>query len=136
MSEEYKKPLPCIHSETSDYWEAARRHELLIRRCCSCGTHHFYPRGHCPTCLSPEVEWIKAQGHGVVYSFTVCHRPAPGFEADVPYNIALVELDEGVRMMTTIVGCSLDEIRIGLEVEVTFDDVTPEVTLPTFRPLV
>lgn len=135
MSEDYDKRLPYIHTETSDYWEGARRHELLVRKCRSCGRHHFYPRDFCPSCFSFDVEWAKASGRGTVYSFTVCHRPAPGFENDVPYNLALIELDEGVRMMSSVVDCPLDEIRIGMEVEVMFDEVTPQVTLPRFRPV-
>ena len=134
MSESQEKPLPHIHTETSDYWEGARRHELLVRRCGSCGQRHFYPRDFCPSCFSLDVGWTKASGRGTIYSFTICHRPAPGFEKDVPYNLALIELDEGVRMMSSIVDCPMEEIRIGMAVEVVFDDVTSQVTLPRFRP--
>ncbi len=133
MDERDERRLPYIHGETSDYWEGTRRHELLLRKCRSCGQHHFYPRDLCPWCFSPDVEWAKASGKGTVYSFTVCHRPAPGFEKDVPYNLALIELDEGVRMMSNIVDCPLDEIHVGMRVEVVFDDVTPQVTLPKFK---
>jgi uncharacterized OB-fold protein len=101
--------------------------------CRSCGQHHFYPRDFCPLCFSFDVGWTKACGRGVVYSYTICHRPAPGFEKDVPYNLALIELDEGVRMMSTIVDCPLEELSIGMAVEVVFDDVTSQVTLPKFR---
>ncbi|OPY67193.1 MAG: hypothetical protein A4E57_02435 [Syntrophorhabdaceae bacterium PtaU1.Bin034] len=136
MTREYKKPLPYIHDETKDYWDGAKRHELLIRRCRSCGLHHFYPRDFCPSCFSFDVEWVKASGRGTVYSFTVCHRPAPGFENEVPYNLVLVELEEGPRMMSNVVGCENEELRIGMRVEVVFDDVSSEVTLPRFRPVV
>jgi uncharacterized protein len=135
MNEGYEKPLPYIHSETGDYWEGTRRHELLVRRCRSCGKHHFYPRDFCPSCFSYDIEWTQTKGRGIVYSFTICHRPAPGFEKDVPYNLAIIELDEGVRMMSTIVDCAPDEIRIGMAVKVIFDDVTPQVTLPKFTPV-
>ena len=135
MNDGYEKPLPYIHRETSDYWEGARRHELLLPKCRSCGRHHFYPRDFCPWCFSADVGWTKASGRGVIYSFTVCHRPAPSFEKDVPYNLALIELDEGVRMMSSVVDCPLDEIRIGMAVEVVFDDVTSQVSLPKFRPV-
>ena len=135
MNERYEKPLPYIHSETSNYWEGARRHELLVRICRSCGHYHFYPRDFCPSCFSPDVGWTKTSGRGVIYSFTICHRPAPGFEKDIPYNLALIELDEGVRMMSSVVDCTLDEIQIGMAVEVIFDDVTSQVSLPKFRPV-
>jgi uncharacterized protein len=135
MNEDYRKPLPYIHSETSDYWEGARRHELLARHCRSCGQYHFYPRDFCPSCFSPDVGWIKTSGRGRVYSFTVCHRPARGFEKEVPYNLALIELNKGFRMMSCVVDCPLDEIRTGMTVEVTFDDVTAQVSLPKFRPV-
>ena len=135
MATDYRKPLPYVHAETKDYWEGAKKHELLIRKCRGCGTHHFYPRDFCPSCFSFEVEWVRASGRGILYSFTVCHRPAPGFENDVPYNIALIELEEGVRMMSTVVECPKDHLKIGMPVEVVFDDVTPETTLPKFRPV-
>ncbi len=131
---DYKKPLPYVHAETKPYWDAAKRHELLVRRCRACGRHHFYPRDFCPSCFSFDVEWVRASGRGAIYSFTVCHRAAQGFEADVPYNLVLVDLDEGVRVMSTVVGCPNDDLKIGMPVEVVFDDVTPEVTLPKFRP--
>lgn len=130
----YKKPLPYIHSETKAYWDGAKNGELLIRKCRSCGAYHFYPRDFCPSCFSFEVEWVKASGRGIIYSFTVRHRPAPGFEQDVPYNLALVQLEEGVRMMCNIVGCANEDLRIGMPVEVAFDQVTEGVTLPKFKP--
>jgi uncharacterized OB-fold protein len=133
MTIDYKKPLPYIHNETKTYWDGAKKHELLIRRCQDCGRHYFYPRDFCPSCLSSNVDWVKASGRGTLYSFTVCHRPAQGFEDDVPYNIVLVELEEGIRMMSTVVGCSEDDLKIGMAVEAIYDDVTSEVTLPKFR---
>lgn len=135
MTTGYRKPLPYIHSETKVYWEGAKKHELLIRKCNSCGAYHFYPRDFCPKCFSSHVDWVRTNGRGIIYSFTICHRPAGGFENDAPYNIALIELDEGVRMMSTVVDCPNADLRIGMPVEVVFDDVTPEVTLPKFRPV-
>ncbi len=134
MTNDYKKPLPYIHTETADYWEGAKRNELLIRRCRSCGQPHFYPRDFCPSCFSFDVEWVKTNGRGSLYSFTVCHRPAPGFEDDVPYNLALIDLEEGVRMMSAVVECPNEDLKIGMAVEVVFDDVSTDVSLPKFRP--
>jgi uncharacterized OB-fold protein len=131
---EQKKPIPYIHAETKAYWDGAKRHELLIRRCRSCGAYHFYPRDFCPSCFAFDVEWVRASGRGTIYSFTVCHRGAPGFEADVPYNLVLIELEEGIRMMSNVVGCANDDLKVGMPVEVVFEDINAEVTLPKFRP--
>ena len=89
----------------------------------------------CPKCLALEHEWTALSGRGTIYSFIIVHRPQhPGFFNDVPYNVAIVELDEGIRMHTNVVECSNDELRIGLPVEVVFEKVDDEVTLPKFRP--
>src|SRR5207247_1198980 len=100
-----------------------------------CGTKRFYPRALCPRCLSSATEWVRASGWGTVYSFTVTHQnQAPGFREELPYVLAIVELDEGVRMMTNVVGCAPDAVRIGMPVQVVFEDVTAEITLAKFRP--
>jgi len=132
----YKKPLPRVDEETRGFWEALARHELYVQRCRACDTTRFYPRAVCPACLSSATEWVRASGRGTVYSFTVTHQnQAPGFREELPYVLAIVELAEGVRMMTNVVGCAPDAVRIGMPVEVAFDDVTPEITLPKFRPV-
>src|SRR5262245_46290406 len=131
----YKKPLPRIDEESRGYFEALTRHELYVQRCRSCGTKRFYPRAVCPVCLSDATEWLRASGRGTVYSFTVTHQnQAPGFRDELPYALAIVELAEGLRLMTNIVGCPPDAVHIGMPVEVVFEDVTPEVTLPKFKP--
>ena len=131
----YRKPLPRIDEESRGYWEALARHELYLQRCRACGTFRFYPRALCPACLSDATEWVRASGRGTVYSFTVTYQnQAPGFREEVPYVLAIVELAEGVRLMTNVVGSSPETVRIGLPVEVVFEDVTPEITLPKFRP--
>ncbi|MEE8419806.1 MAG: Zn-ribbon domain-containing OB-fold protein [Dehalococcoidales bacterium] len=133
---EYNKPLPFVYPETQPYWEGTKRHELLIQRCKDCGTFQFYPRGMCVSCLSDNTEWVQASGKAKVYSFTIAHRPArPAFADDVPYNIAIIELDEGVRMTSNIVECDNEDIKVDMPVEVVFDDVTPEITLPRFKPI-
>ena len=131
----YKKPLPRVDEESRGWWEALARHELYFQRCRDCGTKRFYPRALCPRCLSSATEWVRASGRATVYSFTVTYQnQAPGFREELPYVLAIVELDEGVRIMTNVVGCAPDAIRIGMRVEVVFDDVTAEITLPKFRP--
>jgi uncharacterized OB-fold protein len=130
-----KIPLPKIDEETKGFWEALQRHEVYVQRCRACGTPRYYPRALCPACLSDETAWVRCSGRGTVYSFTVTHQnQAPGFRDAVPYVLAYVELDEGPRVLTNVVDCPLDRVRIGLPVEAVFEDVTPAVTLLKFRP--
>lgn len=130
----YDKPLPVIDSESRPYWDALKQHRLTLKRCQDCGKHHFYPRALCPHCHSDAVEWVEARGTGTIYSFTIARRPAgPAFKADTPYVVAVVELDEGARMMSNIVTDKVDAVRIGQHVTVQYEDVTDEVTLPKFR---
>jgi len=131
-----RKPLPRIDEESRGYWEALARHQLYFQRCRDCGTKRFYPRALCPACLSSATEWVRASGRGAVYSFTVTYQnQAPGFREELPYVLAIVELDEGVRMMSNVVGCAPDAVRVGMAVEVVFEDVTAEITLAKFRPV-
>jgi uncharacterized OB-fold protein len=131
----YRKPLPRVDEESRGYWEALQRHELYFQRCRDCGTNRFPPRAVCPVCLSSATEWVRASGKGTVHSFTVTYQnQAPGFREELPYVLAVVELAEGPRLMTNVVDCAPDAVRIGMAVEVVFDDVTPEVTLAKFRP--
>jgi uncharacterized protein len=131
-----QRPLPKPDHDSAVYWEAARRHELLVQQCGSCQRFRFYPRSICPYCFSDKFEWQRSAGLGTVYSFTVIHRPAfPAFRDKVPYVLALIELNEGVRMMSNILGCDPKAVEIGMAVEVTFEDVTDEITLPQFKPV-
>ena len=137
MSEQpkYTKPLPRIDEESKGFWEACQRHELYLQRCGQCGTLRHYPRALCPRCLSDRIEWVRSSGRGTVYTFTVTHQnQSPGFRDALPYVMAYVELDECVRLLTNIVGCTPEQVRIGMPVEVIFEDVTPAVTLPKFKP--
>ena len=132
---DYKKPLPRPTPASMPFWAAAKRHELQIQRCGSCGAHIFYPREVCPECLASELQWVKVSGKGTVYSFTIAQQATHhAFTEEVPYVIAIVELDEGPRLTTNIAGCKPEEVRVGMQVTATFDDVTPEVTLVKFRP--
>lgn len=129
------RPLPPVDEESRGFWEAAARHELYLQGCGACGRLRHPPRAVCPACLSSAVEWVRASGRGTVYSFTVTHQNhAPGFRQRLPYVLAIVELDEGIRLMTNVVGCAPEAVRIGLPVEVEWDDVSPDISLPTFRP--
>jgi len=131
----YAKPLPRIDEESRGWWEALARHELYVQRCGQCGTKRLPPRAVCPRCLSSAVEWLRCSGKATVYSFTVTRQnQMPGFREELPYVLAVVELEEGPRLLTNVVGCDPDTVRIGMPVVVQFDDVTPEVTLPKFGP--
>ncbi|CAM5777898.1 MAG: Zn-ribbon domain-containing OB-fold protein [Pseudomonadota bacterium] len=130
----YEKPLPTVDPESAPYWSALKENRLILKHCRDCGRHHFYPRALCPHCHSDALEWSDARGTGSIYSFTVARRPAgPAFKADAPYVVAVIDLDEGARMMTNIVTDNVDAVRIGQRVAVQFDAVTDEVTLPKFR---
>jgi hypothetical protein len=130
-----RTPLPRVDEESRGYWEGLARHELWLQRCRTCAAVRFHPRAVCPACLGDGVEWVRASGRGTVYSFTVTHQnAAPGFRDEVPYVLALVELAEGPRLLTNVLGCAPGDVRIGMPVEVVFEDVAPEVTLAKFRP--
>lgn len=132
----YTKPLPRVDEESKGFWEACGRHELYVQRCRTCGASRYYPRALCPQCLGNDTQWVLSSGKGTVYTYTVTHQnQAPGFRDSLPYVLAYVELEEGVRMLTNIVGCDPNAVKIGMPVEVVFEDVTPEATLPKFKPL-
>lgn len=132
---EYGKPLPEPTEVSAEFWKALKRHELCIQHCQNCGSYVFYPRTLCPQCFGINLRWERVSGHGKVYSYTIVHRAGiPGFEKDVPYVFAIVELEEGPRMTTNIIGVEPEKVRIDMEVESTFDDITPEITLLKFKP--
>lgn len=129
------KPLPEITPEMAPFWEAARRHQLVVQRCASCGAYRFPARDLCSRCLSREATWVPVSGRGTVFSFTVMHQAVhPGFAAEVPYAVVSVELEEGARLLSNVVGCPASALQVGMPVEVVFEELTPEVTLPKFRP--
>ncbi|MEK7353236.1 MAG: Zn-ribbon domain-containing OB-fold protein [Chloroflexota bacterium] len=135
MQQPMRKPLPFVYDENRPFWDGAKKHQLLIQKCKDCGKFQFYPRSMCMHCLSENIEWVKASGKGKVYSFTIAHRPGnPAFAADVPYNIAIIELEEGVRMPSKVVDCKNEDIKCDMPVEVVFRDETPELAIPYFRP--
>ena len=133
---EYRKPLPQPNENSRPFWEGTRAHELRLQRCRQCGKHIFYPRAVCPFCLSERLEWVTVGGEGKIYSYTVVRRAMhPAFQDDVPYVLAIVELDEGPRLTTNIVAAALDEVRVDMRVRAAYDDVTPEITLLKFAPV-
>ncbi len=133
---EYQKPLPRPTIVSRPFWEAARQHRLVVQQCRQCGNLQHYPRPFCVRCLATDLDWRECSGRGTVYAFTVVRQAASAaFAPDVPYVLATVELEEGPRLATNIVGCPPEAVRVGMPVQAVFDDVTPEVTLIKFRPL-
>ena len=141
LAETLSKPVPVPDEASRPFFDGARRGVLLLRRCCACGTF-MSPTGglgtplrpRCIGCFSADLEWAPAGGRGTLYSFALMHQVYdPAFADEVPYNIAVVELDEGVRMTANVVGCANDELRIGMPLVVTFEQVSEEVAIPKFR---
>jgi len=133
---EYSKPIPQPTPLSEPFFQGAKRHELVVMRCRSCGRHRLAERAACSECWSDEYEWVKASGRGRIYSYVVMHqRLHPGFEDVIPYNVAVIDLEEGPRMVSNVVGCRNDQLRVGLRVEAVFDDITPDVTLVRFQPV-
>jgi uncharacterized protein len=115
------KPLPKANAETRPFWEACARGELLYQYCTACRRAQFYPRSHCSTCHGGGLEWRQSSGKGVVYTCTTVQRaPTPAFKALVPYVIALVDLEEGFRMMLNVLDCDPAQVAIGARVRVVF----------------
>jgi uncharacterized protein len=131
------KPVPSPTPETQPFWDGAREGRLMIMHCTACGRDYFYPRPICPFCFSKETEWKQASGRATLHTYLINHRPAPGFENEAPYVIAVVQLDEGPRMMTNLVEVEPDPKNLPLDMplEVVFDGENEKVTLPKFRPV-
>ena len=121
-------PAPPVNPETQQFWDAAARGTLLVKQCIACGEAHHYPRAICPFCGSDRTEWTEASGLGTIYSYSVFRR------APAPYAIAYVTLAEGPTMMTNIVDCDLDAIRIGQAVRVAFKPTEDGPPVPMFSP--
>jgi len=139
MMVEIQKPLPGITEATKPYWEAAKQHELVLLKCVDCG-HHRHPLAPgesfmCPNCASvKQPQWVKASGKGRLITWTVVHKVfLPAFANEVPYVVAIAQLEEGPRMLANLRGVKPDEIKSDMEVEVFYEDLTDEVTLPQFR---
>jgi uncharacterized OB-fold protein len=130
----YDKPLPVRDAENAPYYDALQRHQMRLQRCAN--GHFRYPVNPvCPDCLSPEFTWEPVSGQGTIYSFVVVHQLYdPGFKEDLPYNVAVVELEEGPRLVTNVTGCRNEDVCVGMPVRVRYDDITPEFTLAKFEP--
>jgi uncharacterized protein len=134
MEETMPKPVPEATPETRPFWDGAAAGELRVQWCRGCSRHFFYPRPACPRCGSADVEWVRASGRATLYSYVINHRPAPGYDA--PYAIAVVELEEGVRMMTNIVHTEItpENLVLDMPLRVVFER-RGEMSLPMFEPV-
>jgi hypothetical protein len=130
-----RKPVPQPTPETQPFWDAAQAGELRIQRCNDCNKFYFYPRPFCPDCMGDNVEWQTVSGRGVLWSYVINHRAAPGFEDEAPYAIAVVKLEEGPTMMTNIVGIenTPENLVLDMPLEVVFEDQGP-VKVAKWRP--
>ncbi len=126
-----ERPYPVPDAETAPFWEAVAAGRLDLQRCRSCSRHVFYPRSLCPHCGGADLDWVTVSGRGTVYSFTVVHRAPAEFQDEAPYVVALVELEEGARMLTRLIGVEPAAVRVSMPVEVTLQG---EPRLPYFRP--
>ena len=129
------RPIPVPDLDTAPYWEAAKKHELRVPHCPKCNLYVWVPKPRCPQCLTQPLEWLRMSGRGKVRSFVIM-RDTFVKHFPPPYAVAEVELEEqpGLVIYTNILDCDVSDVRIGLPVEVTFDDRSPEVTIPQFRP--
>jgi uncharacterized OB-fold protein len=126
---------PPSSPEAEAFWEATRRERLVLPWCRHCEAPFWYPRPVCPVCLSPDIEWREASGRGEVHAVSVMHRPGnPTMQDRVPYAVALVDLEEGVRIMSNVVGIEPGEVKVGMPVTVTWEALSDGRRLPLFEP--
>ena len=134
---EYNKPVPERDQDSTKFWEGCKRRKLLIQRCQDCKSYQFYPRLLCRKCMSENVEWVESSGKGEVYTFTIIHfHPNPNFKKDVPYVVAIVQLEEGIRIMSNVIGIEPNKVSIGMKVKVEFEDISETVALYRFKPVI
>jgi uncharacterized protein len=130
-------PAPMVQPEVKIFWDATARGKLLLPKCIKCRSYIWFPRPFCPACGSLNIEWVQASGRGTVYSYTINRRGGgdlPEYKEAPPYVLAYVQLEEGPRVMTNIVDCDVESVRIGQAVEVVFHDTGAGTALPRFRP--
>ena len=129
------KPEPVVSPWAKPFWEGTAEGKLVLQRCNDCSRHIFYPRVICPHCSSENVEWQQVSGKGKVYSFTQVQNNAPSaFTAEMPYVVAVIELDEGVRMLSNVIDCDFEQLSCDMPVSVVFERLNDEFVLPKFRP--
>ena len=128
------RPLPVPTDCSRPFWEGTRAGRLLVPKCGDCAFYRWTPQPACPRCLSEDFEWAEVSGRGDIYSFSVVHRSSDPIVFPDPYVVAVIRLEEGPAMLSTIGGCPSEEVRVGMPVEVTFEKVSDDITLYPFRP--
>ncbi|HET6950204.1 MAG TPA: Zn-ribbon domain-containing OB-fold protein [Acidimicrobiales bacterium] len=129
-----RSDLPVIEGESRPFWDAAKDGRFLIARCRACGKAHHYPRPFCPTCWSDDLAWEEASGGATLYTYsTVFVNDLAPFRDRLPYVAAVVDLDEGPRVMTNVVGCDPADLSIGMRLRVDFQALTDDIAAPVFR---
>ena len=130
----YKKPLPNPNPDTRTFWEQCKNHRLTFQKCNDCGQVRWPPALVCPQCHSVSHESIESSGKGTVFTFVVYHQAFhPAFQEDLPYIVAIVKLEEGPRFISNIVGCEPDQVSCDMPVELVWEDITEEFSLPKFQ---
>jgi uncharacterized OB-fold protein len=128
------RPIPEVDRQHAPFFAAAKEQRLVVQRCSGCGKLRFPPRELCSHCLAVDATWVEMSGHGEVFSYNVMHQIYhPAFASEVPYAVVVVKLAEGPKMIANLVDCPIDAITIGMPVEVVFERLSDEVTLPKFR---
>lgn len=128
------RPVPTPDAASQAFFDAAKEHKLMLRHCSACDRWLAPASDTCDSCFTDQIDWKQASGKGEVYTFGIMHQVLhPGFKDDVPYNVIQVELAEGPRIMSNLVGTPNEQIKVGMKVEVIFEDLSPEVTVPKFK---
>ncbi len=135
MSDQPRKPLPKPSTLSQPFWDGLAEGVLRLQKCAACASYVFYPRPYCPRCLSEALTWTPVSGHGHVYTYTVVRRAMhPAFQPDVPYVFAIVELEEGPRLTTNVVGCAPEDVRVEMPVKALYDKTAAGIALLKFEP--
>lgn len=133
---EYALPLPLITTLSKVFWDGCRENKLLYQHCRGCGEVIFFPKYFCSNCMCHDLEWLESKGRGKIDTFTVTYEGAPpAFMGVTPYAVAIIRMDEGYRIMSNLIECDFDQLECEMPVEVVFDPVTPEISLPKFKPV-
>src|SRR5581483_10256016 len=131
-----QRPVPSPSPETQPFWDGCAKGQLLLQRCTQCGAYRHPPSPICAACLSTEDEWLPASGRGTVYTFSIVRQAlARAWQPFVPYVVAVIELKEGPRVVSNVVGIEPEAVQIGMGVEVVFEPISDAITLPLFRPI-
>ncbi len=130
----YARPIPQPDAESQEFYDGARRHELMLMRCGSCNAYRLPSRPRCPDCWSTDTQWVAASGRATLYSFGIMHQKFPGFSDDGPYNYAVVELEEGPHIVSNIVNAAESDLRVDMPLRAVYDDIADDATLIRFQP--